>query len=121
MIQPTEEAGGGKNKLPFTLVTGELPEAKFIVKPNSNYIWLRYEQPKIKGGIHIPGSAKGLDWISGVVIAKGPDCKFVKKDDRVVLATKGMVGGESGMVVDGFRFHMTQENMVVGVLKVGAE
>lgn len=86
-------------------------------KPNSNYIRLDYEKPDKVGEIIMPGQAKGLEWITATALDVGPECKVVQKGDKVLLASKGMVNGANGILVEGRVTFWSQENMIIGVLE----
>jgi hypothetical protein len=96
--------------LPFTA-----PGLKF--RPNGNYIRLAYQKPEKVGSLHIPGQAKPMDFIVATALDVGPDCKFVKPSDRVMVATKGIIGGVEGVTVEGTRTFWTQENLCVTVIE----
>lgn len=118
MIEPhTPEESSAQPETHESFLQIDVPEKNQKLRPHGNYIWLKYEKPATIGGIIMPGKAKGLDWITAEVIAVGPDCKSTKAGDRVILATKGLVGGEDGIFVAGQRWHLTQENMCVGAVE----
>ncbi len=117
MIQPNNPEDTASHEpemveIPFP-VTNDI---KF--KPNGNNVQLAYVQEgeRTEGGIVIPGSARKLDFITASVIAVGPKCELVKAGDRVVVALKGLVNGETGVMVDGRRFFFSQEQVILAVI-----
>lgn len=90
------------------------------LRPNANNIWIDYtpdKGDKMEGGIVIPGKARKLEFVTAIVIEKGPECKFVEKGDQIIVAAKGIINGEAGIVVDGRRYFATQEPLVVAVVE----
>lgn len=90
------------------------------LRPNANNIWIDYtpdKGDKIEGGVIIPGRARKLEFVTAVVIEKGPECKFVKEGDRIIVAAKGIINGEAGILVEGRRYFATQEPLVVAVVE----
>ena len=119
MIQENNPDGGVHGDLaPAETFPGavQAPE-ELTFKPNSNYIWLDHEKALKVGEIFLPNKAKGLEWMTAKVLAAGPECKCVAAGDEVLLATKGCVGGDDGVLLRGSRFFFTQENMVVAVIR----
>lgn len=120
MINPHSETEG-------SAVPEAVPESNVIelgslqrairLRPNGVNVQLAIEhKPLKKGDIILPGNVKGLEFITAVVIAAGPECKMVKSGDRVVVAAKGLVNGERGIEVDGHRVFFTQEQVIVAVI-----
>ena len=106
----THEPEGFPCEVPFTL------PAKAAFSPVSNYIQIEYRKQTTAGGIIIPGQAKPLEFVTSRVVAVGPDCKTVKAGDVIVVATKGIHGGEKGITIDGDQAFFTQESLVVAVV-----
>lgn len=86
-------------------------------QPNGLNILTDYAKPEMAGEFVLPQNAKSLEFVTANVVAIGKDCKFVEKGDRILFAAKALVNGDKGIVVDGRRLFVTQENLVIGVFK----
>lgn len=123
MIEDQEPVSdmGHVTEIPFELPKNEdaqeIKKVADIVKPNGTNILLRRDQAEqTQGGIILPQKMKSLEFITATVLAKGPDCKFVKEGDRVLVASKALINGEVGIMVEGVRLYFTQEPLIVAVL-----
>ena len=118
---PAENEIEGDTHTPETdLHTQQIPfptPKRLTIRPNGvNVLLFLDEEPDTKEGIIIPKNAKRLDFVTATVLARGPDCKFLKDGDRIIVALKALINGESGMVVGGAKLYFTQENLVIAVI-----
>jgi hypothetical protein len=94
---------------------------RLTIRPNGvNVLLFLDEAPTTQGGIHLPQKMKSLDFITATVLAKGPDCKFVKDGDRIIVALKALINQEGGILVGGAKLFFTQENLVIAVIEEAA-
>lgn len=89
-------------------------------RPNGNYVRVAYTKETRKGGIIVPMQAKPMDFVLVTVLDVGPDTKGVEKGDRVLVAMKGIINGEQGVMIDGEQTWWTQSNLIVTVVQRGA-
>lgn len=117
MIHPHDQSGGeAPSASQLHEITFEIPKAlKFT--PCGNNILLGYKKPEKAGTIHLPTQAKQLDTIICDVLAVGPECKFVKVGQRVLILTKALVGGPEGLTVEGRKVFFTQEQVLISVVE----
>lgn len=114
IVGDTDIAESHLTEIPFPLPAGN----KY--RPNGNYVRVAYTKETIKGGIIVPMQAKPLDFVLVTVLDVGIDIKLVKKGDRVLVAMKGIINGEQGVMIDGEQTHWTQENLIVTVVERAA-
>lgn len=113
MIENPNTDGGAPEGTVISMPGIKLPS---VFKPVSNYIQIDYRRNGSAGGIVMPGNAKPLEFVTARVLAVGPDCKTVQKGDKIVVATKGIHGGDNGITIDGEKAYFTQESLVVAVV-----
>ena len=109
MIDQTQE-GGTAQQIPFP---GVAP--KYL--PAGNNLLLDYQKPTMAGSIILPHQAKELDTIVATVLAKGPKCEHIQVGQRVCILTKALIGGVNGLMVEGRRIYLTQEQTVITVVE----
>src|SRR5688572_25468233 len=115
MIDHTPEGSAHVQEIPFPagIISGAATP-KYI--PCGNNLLLDYQKPANVGGIIMPQKAKQLETIVTRVTAIGPDVKdktLVGK--RVVILAKALIGGEEGLMVDGRRVYLSQEQVLIAV------
>ena len=113
---PETELHSQEIKFPGAQDGGAPVLAPIAIRPNGVNILIQYERPEKAGEIFLPNQAKGLEFIVAVVLEVGPDCKFVKRGDAVILAAKAIVNGDKGVQIGVNRLHFTQENLVVAII-----
>lgn len=117
MIDENRNEGGGDEEashtqqIPFPVMT------KVKIRPNGNNVLIAWRKESMAGELHLPAKMTSLKFISAKVLATGPECKMVKEGDVVVVALKGLVNGEDGVVVDGNRLFFTQEPVIIAVVE----
>jgi hypothetical protein len=83
-------------------------------KPYGNVMVLDYTPPEKIGQIHVPNGIKTLtEFITCAVTAAGPGCDLVKVGDRILIATKAIMGVRH----DGHEIWVTQENTILAVVE----
>lgn len=127
MIDPNPNEGGSESGAQEAAPESNIIQlgqmvAPLRLRPNANNVWLDYRPPgeTKEGGIIVPGSARKLDFVTARVLAKGPDCRMVKEGDKILVAAKGIVNGEQGILIEGRRVYVTQEQIIVAVIDEGA-
>lgn len=94
--------------------TGKKP----IYRPYGNVLVLDYTPPEKLGQIHLPNGAKPLfDFVTCGVVAAGKACDLVKVGDRILIATKAIMGVRH----DGHEIWVTQENTILAVVEDGSK
>lgn len=63
------------------------------IQPTQNNLLVEMHDVQTDSKIHLPDSAKRFP--HGLVIAKGPDCKFCNVDDRVLFLPDNLLGFET--------------------------
>jgi len=111
MIDQNPEGGSHLTEIPFPTATTN----KY--RPNGNYVRVAYTRENAKGGIIMPLQAKPMDFVLVMVLDIGLDIKLVKKGDRCLVAMKGLINGEQGVMIDGEQTWWTQENLIVTVVE----
>lgn len=116
MIENPNPEGGTATEIPFPGAPTP-PEVAEIVKPNGLNVLLRLDGlPTMQGGIHLPQKMQNLEFITATVLAIGPECKFVKKGSRVLVAYKAIINGSAGIPLEQVKLFFTQENLIVAVI-----
>lgn len=114
--EPESEMHAQEIKFPGAEDGGAPALTPITIRPNGVNILIQYEKPEKAGEIFLPNQAKGLEFIVALVLEVGPDCKFVKKRDAVILAAKAIVNGDKGVQIGGNRLFFTQENLIVAII-----
>lgn len=87
---------------------------KPVYKPYGTVMVLDYFPPDKAGTLHLPNGAKPLfDFVTCPVLAVGPGCDLVKVGDRILLASKAIMGVKH----DGHEIYVTQENTILAVVE----
>lgn len=112
MIDPNPPEGGNTN-----LTELKFPATGLKFRLAANWLRINYPKTDMIGLIHKPIQMKELDFAVVTVLDIGPDCKFVKVGDRVLVSIKGIINQQNGVIVDGTVQFFTQENLVVTVVE----
>lgn len=90
--------------------------APISIRPVANHLLLDYQKPALVGQIHMPQKMRQLETITAKVLARGPDVKHIEVGQRILILAKALIGGEEGLMVDGRRCYLTQEQVVIAVV-----
>lgn len=82
-------------------------------RPVKDYIQVEWTVPTERGGILLPeGMKTQFTFLTCTAIEIGPDCKWVKKGDKIVCASASIMQSDH----DGHKYNFTQEDKIAAIL-----
>lgn len=84
MIEPTETEGG---KTVLFTVAGGVPS----YRPCSDFLHIEAQNHEMAGNIVLPQGSRAVDFTDAKVIKAGPECKWVKDGDRILVAVQAIM------------------------------
>lgn len=99
--------------IPMTENSGETIILNPIVyKPCGDFIHIEAGEPDKVGLIHLPQGAKAVDFVQAKALAVGPECKWVKEGETILVAAQAIMRIKH----DGRHAQFTKESSLISRL-----